>query len=254
MFAYFSALVELGYFDTVYLNFLVVGHTHGPDDQYFSVLSKKIHWARFIGSPLAFDELLKIAHAEPEHRPYVVRRIRVFYGVRAVLTEFINTKIKYYSIPHAFKISLEKGKAVFRYKLFSKFDEWLPRSPRDDDIEGNIALIRHSAVGGMDNFVRRALGQNDDITLQRATNDQRTFMTHMTAVERHLETLDSESIAQMQSRMQAQCDGLDGVPEELSSRWNKAIVETYMERSSKLNEGKLLFILSFVQVAHIVML
>ena len=42
MFAYASALVELGYFDAIDTNFLIVGHTHSSIDQYISVLSKAI--------------------------------------------------------------------------------------------------------------------------------------------------------------------------------------------------------------------
>jgi hypothetical protein len=98
MFTYLSALVELGYFDLIYVNFLIVGHTHGPDDQYFSVLSKKLHWARFIGSPLSFDELLKQAHTRKEDRPYLVKRISIIYDVKAALTPFVNNAIKYYQV------------------------------------------------------------------------------------------------------------------------------------------------------------
>jgi hypothetical protein len=98
MFTYLSALVELGYFDDIYINFLIVGHTHGPDDQYFSVLSKKLHWARFIGSPLSFEELLKIAHARPEDRPYLVRRISIIFDMKTALAPFINNSIKYYQV------------------------------------------------------------------------------------------------------------------------------------------------------------
>ena len=98
MFSYLSSLIELGYFDVIYINFLIVGHTHGPDDQYFSVISKKLFWACFIGSPLSFEELIKIAHAKPEHRPHVVKRISVIYDVVAALTPFINEAIKFHQV------------------------------------------------------------------------------------------------------------------------------------------------------------
>ena len=42
MFAYASVLIELGYFEGIDINFLIVGHTHSSIDQYFSVLSKSI--------------------------------------------------------------------------------------------------------------------------------------------------------------------------------------------------------------------
>jgi len=44
------------------INFLVVGHTHCPLDQYFSVLSKAILKAIFIASPEALMELFDTAH------------------------------------------------------------------------------------------------------------------------------------------------------------------------------------------------
>ena len=52
MFAYASALVELGYFDAIDMNLLIVKHTHSSIDQYFSVLSKAIKSAEFIDSPI----------------------------------------------------------------------------------------------------------------------------------------------------------------------------------------------------------
>ena len=57
MFAYVSSLVELGYFDVMEMNFLIVGHTHSSIDQYFSVLSKAITNAEWIGSPLSLQAL-----------------------------------------------------------------------------------------------------------------------------------------------------------------------------------------------------
>lgn len=53
MFAYLSYLVELEKFDNIYVNFLVVGHTHTSIDQYFSVITRKICSKRFVGSPIA---------------------------------------------------------------------------------------------------------------------------------------------------------------------------------------------------------
>lgn len=98
MFAYLSALVELEKFDKIYINFLIVGHTHSNDDQYFSVLSKVIARARFVGSPISLDELLRTAHADPDDRPYLVRRIHVIYDVAKAFTPFINRNIHYFQV------------------------------------------------------------------------------------------------------------------------------------------------------------
>lgn len=55
MFAYLSLLVERLHFEKVYVNFLIVGHTHTTIDQYFSVITKAICSKKFIGSPLALQ-------------------------------------------------------------------------------------------------------------------------------------------------------------------------------------------------------
>jgi hypothetical protein len=75
MFAYASALVELGYFDAIDMNFLIVGHTHSSIDQYFSVLSKAIKSAEFIGSPISLQALCSQAHKD-RARPSVNRMLQ----------------------------------------------------------------------------------------------------------------------------------------------------------------------------------
>ena len=42
--------------------FLFAGHTHSPIDQNFSVVGKAIRRAAFIASPVAMNELFKVAH------------------------------------------------------------------------------------------------------------------------------------------------------------------------------------------------
>ena len=44
------------------INFLIVGHTHSSIDQYFSVLSKAIDSAEWIGSPISLQALCSQAH------------------------------------------------------------------------------------------------------------------------------------------------------------------------------------------------
>jgi hypothetical protein len=79
MFTYLSALVELDYFDKIYINFLIVGHTHNTLDQYFGTLSGVIKGTCFVGSPLALDALLT---EYPNPKPIKVRRIEAVYDVR----------------------------------------------------------------------------------------------------------------------------------------------------------------------------
>lgn len=62
MMAYCSLLVEFKRFDTIRMNFLIVGHTHNLIDQYFSVISTKIYQAMFIASPMALHALIMMSH------------------------------------------------------------------------------------------------------------------------------------------------------------------------------------------------
>ena len=62
-----SQLVEECYFDKIEVFYLIVGHTHNILDQWFSVLSKAIRAADFIGSVLALHTLYKFAHDDDEN-------------------------------------------------------------------------------------------------------------------------------------------------------------------------------------------
>lgn len=128
MFAYASALVELGYFDAIDINFLIVGHTHSSIDQYFSVLSKAIKKAEFIGSPISLQALCSQAHKD-RARPAVNRQIEVYYNLVDALKPYINNKIKFYQVPHCYIFRRLGNKCIMQYKLFSTHATWLPKQP-----------------------------------------------------------------------------------------------------------------------------
>jgi len=65
-----SLLVETGYADTIFMSFLVVGHTHCNLDQAFSVIAKKIAASYWVGSPIGMQALYAVAHNGPE-RPNI---------------------------------------------------------------------------------------------------------------------------------------------------------------------------------------
>jgi len=128
MFGYASALVELGYFDAIDINFLIVGHTHSSIDQYFSVLSKAIKKAEFIGSPISLQALCNQAHKD-RARPAVNRQIEVYYNVVDALKPYINNKIHFYQVPHCYVFRRLGNKCIMQYKLFSTHVSWLPLQP-----------------------------------------------------------------------------------------------------------------------------
>lgn len=128
MFSYASALVELGYFEAIDMNFLIVGHTHSSIDQYFSVLSKAIKSAEFIGSPISLQALCSQAHKD-RSRPSVNRQLDVCYNLVDAMKPYINKKIKFFQVPHCFSFRRRGNKCIMFYKLFSSHEKWLPTEP-----------------------------------------------------------------------------------------------------------------------------
>ena len=144
MFCYTSLLVELGIFDEVNVNFLVVGHTHCNLDQNFSVLANKIHNAPYIGSPLAMRDLLSIAHKDERERPLYNIHVEVVHDYKVVFEPMVNKSLKFYQVPHRFRIRRYCGRAIFQYMLFTPEqtvtglrEDYLPHVP------GGAALAAH---------------------------------------------------------------------------------------------------------------
>lgn len=141
MFGYASTLVELGYFEAIDINFLIVGHTHSSIDQYFSVLSKAIAKSEFIGSPLSIQALCSQAHKD-RARPAVIRQIEACYNIVDALKPYINKKIKFFQVPHCFSFRRRGNKCIMFYKLFSSHPTWLPVEP---DLSANIHGVSKSS-------------------------------------------------------------------------------------------------------------
>lgn len=135
MFCYASLLVEAGFAAEINLSFLVVGHTHCNLDQNFSVLSKRISDAVYIGSPLALHELYGGAHSEVRHRPQLNIQLQYVYDWSAHFKNVVNKEIKYFQVPHRFRIKMDMQykRAICQYMLFTHEDlvteSWLPKLP-----------------------------------------------------------------------------------------------------------------------------
>ena len=136
MFCYASLLVELGFFQEVHVNFLVVGHTHCSLDQDFSVQSNKIYYSEYIASPLAMQDLLANAHKDRLQRPLYNIQLQVVHDYKTLFEPFVNKHLKFYQVPHRFRIKKFCGRAMFQYMLFSpgasedgKGDCFLPLIP-----------------------------------------------------------------------------------------------------------------------------
>lgn len=124
-----------------------------------------------------------------------------------------------------------------RYKLFSTFDEWLPRAPTShtSSQEGHIIVPEHMAVGGQRNFLSQA--GLDSARLADSTDADRNFLTNFQAMRATLLNLDQHSDIEMLARLSAQAEGADEV---LPEHFDKAAVEHKLSKASRHNEGKIL--------------
>ncbi len=193
MFGYLSTLVEHDVFEEIFVNFLIVGHTHASIDQYFSVLSNKIAEQKFIGTPKMLMALLSVAHAVANERPLIPpQKIIVNYDVAGFFEKgliqnilqlfafnighsrfkgkYLN-KFKYYGTPHCFRFKKEGHlKCIMQYKMFSVYDAWLPQRPLASQhsiqpgslntsllVTGIHVADAFEAVGGKDAFFNDAM-------------------------------------------------------------------------------------------------
>lgn len=154
MYGYLSLLNYQGHFDTIQVNYLIVGHTHGPIDQYFSVLSHKLYDQAFVGSPMA----LQCLFGECES-PQIVRQLWVHRDWKSWLHPYIN-KLKLISLPHVVLFTRELGISIFQHKAFSSKPDFLPLKPQgvqmitdperliELSISGELRLEQFGQFGG----------------------------------------------------------------------------------------------------------
>ena len=143
MFGYMSLLVEGFFFDSVDINFLIVGHTHASIDQYFSVIAKAIFRSHFIGTPLALMELIRRCNNQlfGIRQQSIVRDIVVYYDIKSALAPYLNTKIKYYNLPLNFRIVPSYGRtAITQYRNACTNPHWLP--PQAPITKGSNTVVR----------------------------------------------------------------------------------------------------------------
>jgi hypothetical protein len=162
MFTYLSMLVEMCHLDRIDVNFLVVGHTHASIDQFFSVLAKAIDRTKCIVSPLALEKVIREAFKNDirQRKVIVVRQIRVVHNYTEALKYIVNKKIKYFVVPHNFKITRHMHRAITQYRLFSTNNTWLPRIPEyvptKEILESYELFVmehkQYDSIGGVDRF------------------------------------------------------------------------------------------------------
>jgi hypothetical protein len=248
MFGYLSMLIELNHFDEIHVHFLIVGHTHSDPDQMFSVLTRKINSTLFIGSPMAFRGLLKIAHNNADLRPIVVREINVIYDMKEALKSYINPDIKNYQVPHVFKLFRVCDKAVMQYRLFSTPETrpWLPKLPDQSILptasSGQIAVVPNAPVGGAADLRDVVVGSSQVRDLSQQQMERMRALVSGT-VTQALEDVEQRSLQQLEARLNAQADGLEQLP-RVQSRESAGDVEAAMNLASRNDEGYIFWLLT----------
>ena len=163
MFCYLSHIIELGLMDEIHLLFLIVGHTHNPLDQWFSVLGGAIYDAEFFGSRMALHNLYTSAHHnEQAQASHVNIQLTVIHDYVKLYDPWINDDIHYYGIPQRYKIWRFGGIAITQYMILSpavqwlEGKSWLPRIPHSFvsseesmlNAQTDIAVQQFTSIGG----------------------------------------------------------------------------------------------------------
>ena len=226
MFCYASLLVEGGFAQEINLSFLVVGHTHCNLDQNFSVLSKKIREAAYIGSPVALHELYQNAHSELHQQPTLNIQLRYIYDWKSHFKDIMSRDIKYFQVPHRFRVIMHPTykRSICQYMLFSNEDlvteEWLPKSPPEnsssfsdgipqDFLSYSIQLYEFAVVNGLP-CLESYLGLNgafSKVTAKARTDPEaaKAVGTYLDMLP-HLMDIEKESLADQIAYFNAEAD------------------------------------------------
>jgi hypothetical protein len=238
-----SLLLESFIFDKISVNFLIVGHTHSSIDQYFSVLSKAIKEAKYIGSPLGLVTILSMAHKKDKtsRRPTVIRQIIVYYDVTKAYTPYINTNIKvillllllnklllllllllfinkHHQIPHCFQFNRTFcGRGYMQYKLFSTNTQFLPLVPDgfittiDKEMEvSNIELPSNYSLMNGESTVHKHFNMNTESANLLKDKKLKDSVDNFIKVQDRLQQLSIKSVIQQEKRMDNEAEnGID---------------------------------------------
>ena len=151
-----SNLVEAGYFQTVTVGFLIVGHTHASIDQYFSCLRRKIRNAAFIASPIALQHLFTLPFSVSEKKksrfrpPISQLQLHFVHDYRSVMAPYFNPAITNYNIPNQFKFFNVLSKCICQQKQFA--DPKLPWLPlQSSEVLKTVEQLYKSRIFGIEN-------------------------------------------------------------------------------------------------------
>jgi len=87
------------------------------------------------------EAFLAQAHGTLLHRPKVSRCLGVIYDFVGAMKPFICQEIKFFSVPHYYRLTLFRGKCIEQYKLRSTTTNLMPRHPSEACAVQNCANI-----------------------------------------------------------------------------------------------------------------
>ena len=236
-----TQLVEEHFFEIIEVFYLIVGHTHNPLDQWFSVLSKAIRKADFIGSVLALHEIYKLVHKEDTDKTIngaaKVIQLETYHDWRAYYDPVRNENIHHYNIPHLFKFERDpqSGVGYMQYQLLSPpsgakwVSKWLPpkvsfsfadNEKENLDRTNSIELQKFMIFDGREN-VCKALGVPTDATiLDVMTSNESTRHNIGNALEsiQLVERIEKSAIGEMEVRMDIEAGEEEEVNKNIASK------------------------------------
>jgi len=199
-------------------------YTHASIDQYFSVISRAIKRAKFIGTPMALLELIRRCHDDSWRQPAVIREIKVYYNMKAMFAPYINKRLKYYNLPHIYKFIPSFGHtAICLYKDDSSMPHWKPAQPaaKITDIDSlikssegseSIYIPDLSAVGGTSEFMKfLGLGDSRNPVLAQDLLGKDKEIARLQEVNKLLPELEQLSLRSLEQQAQRMHDESDGV-------------------------------------------
>jgi hypothetical protein len=120
LFCYFQMLVDLEYFDSIRVNYLITGHTHNPIDQTVGTYSTVTHDVTFVASPMALKALLQSHQGDGYMAPRVFQHIDVVYDFAAATKPYVNKKLSNLFTCHNYLFERHEalGRAHLLYSMF----------------------------------------------------------------------------------------------------------------------------------------
>ena len=268
MFAWVQHLADERYFDIVEIFFLFAGHTHSPIDQNFSVVNHAINRSNFIGSTVAMNELLKVAHDVTDQKNKNTRiteviNLDIYYDYVSYYEEVLNPLIHNHQGPHRYKVEFQKlwGLSNVQYMWQSPHTTWhnvwlplaLPPAEDDLNVEAGIDSTAYMTFGGEEKMLEmlevdssQKMGQSlfsKPSTAEAAASKLNAATKAMPVLHK----IEINAIAEQQARMEI--EAIEGRPatgqKKQSVRVSKALlaeVESKMLATNTANAGHLFFL------------